>query len=219
MNYTFAGLLAACLAVPAFGQGPSASPVVAPVAAVEAQQPLVVGGTSPSHLSQGTEFSVRLLRELTTKDKALHVGDRFDLETVDPIKLGSVTVFPSGTRAVGEITFVRNKGMWGKSGKLQARLLFLRLGDRNFRITGQFDDKGASGGWGAGLTSAIVFLPAGFVMTGKSAVVPAGAVIRASLDEIVPIVIAPIAPQPVIITAPTATVAPAPVPAPAPVTK
>ena len=143
------------------------------------QQTLVIGGPAPAQLNQGTEFSVRLVRELTTKDKALHVGDRFDLETVDPVKLGSVTVFPSGTRAVGEITSVRNKGMWGKSGKFQARLLFLRLNDRNFKITGQFDDKGKGGGWGAGLTSAIVFLPAGFFMTGTSATVPAGAIIKA----------------------------------------
>lgn len=92
-------------------------PVTAPAKSTVQQQALVIGGPPPTQLNQGTEFSVRLLRELTTKDKALHVGDRFDLETIDPVRLGSVTVFPSGTRAVGEITSVRNKGMWGKSGK------------------------------------------------------------------------------------------------------
>jgi hypothetical protein len=185
------------------------TPVAVPVASTEQHQALVIGGPAPTQLNQGTEFSVRLVRELTTKDKALHVGDRFDLETVEPIKLGSVTVFPSGTRAVGEITSFRNKGMWGKSGRFQARLLFLRLADRNFRITGQFDDKGKGGGWGAGLTSAFIFAPAGFFMTGTSATVPAGAIIKAYLDEDVPVVVAPSAPQPVAVTAPLPITTPA----------
>lgn len=183
---------------------------VIPATSVVQQQTLVIGGPAPAQLNQGTEFSVRLVRELTTKDKALHVGDRFDLETVDPVKLGSVTIFPSGTRAVGEITSVRNKGMWGKSGKFQARLLFLRLNDRNFKITGQFDDKGKGGGWGAGLTSAIVFLPAGFFMTGTSATVPAGAIIKAYLDEDVPVVVASSVPLPVAVTPASEPAIPAP---------
>lgn len=208
MKITCAIAITATLSFAAIASAQVSVPAVTPSVAATApilqlpQPALVIGGPALTQLSQGTDFSVRLLRELTTKDKALHVGDRFDLETVDPIKLGSVTVFPSGTRAVGEITFVRNKGMWGKSGKLQARLLFLRLGDRTFRITGQFDDKGSGGGWGAGLTSAIVFLPAGFVMTGKSAVVPAGAIIRANLDENVSVVVAASQQEPVVATAP-----------------
>jgi hypothetical protein len=162
----------------------------------------VIGGPVPSQIGRGTQFPVRLLRELTTKGKALTVGDRFDLETVDPIRLGDTTVFPAGTRVVGEITFVKNKGMWGKSGKFQARLLFIRFGNRDFRVTGAFDDRGKGGGWGAGLTSAFVFLPAGFFMTGTSASVPAGAIITAELDEDIPVVLAPGSQRPVEVTVP-----------------
>lgn len=168
----------------------------------EQRQALVVGGPVSSQLSRGTQFPVRLLRELTTKGKALHVGDRFDLETVDPIRLGDVTVFPSGTRVIGEITSVKNKGMWGKSGKFQARLLYLRVGNRDFRVTGQFDDRGKGGGWAAGLTTAFVLLPVGFFMTGTSATVPAGAVITAELDEDVPVVVASSSSKPIEVTAP-----------------
>jgi hypothetical protein len=168
---------------------------------MEQRQALVIGGPAPSQVNRGTQFPVRLLRELTTKGKALNVGDRFDLETVDPIRLGEVTVFPAGTRVVGEITSVKNKGMWGKSGKFQARLLFLRFGSRDFRVTGQFDDKGKGGGWGAGLTSAVVFLPAGFFMTGTSASVPAGAIITAELNEDVPVVVAAASPRALEVTA------------------
>jgi hypothetical protein len=138
-------------------------------------------------LTQGSEVSLRLLRELTTKDKALKVGDRFDLELVDSLKLGAVTVIPSGTRAVGEIMSVRNKGMWGKSGQFNARLMYLRIGDRNVKLGGTFDDKGVAGGWGAAAASAIVFLPAGFFMTGTSAKVEAGTIVKGFLDEDVPV--------------------------------
>ena len=132
---------------------------------------------------------MRLLRELTTKGKALKVGDRFDLELVDPLKLGSITVIPSGVRGVGEIMSVRNKGMWGKSGHFDARLMHLRVGDRLIRLSGSFDDKGIAGGWGAGLTTALVFAPAGFFMTGTSAKVEAGTIIKGALDEDVPFLV------------------------------
>lgn len=199
--FLFVGLSLFC---PANAQVTPQVQVATPNTAVAAQpQAIVIGGPAPSQLNEGTQFAVRLVRELTTKDKLLHVGDRFDLETVDPIKLGTVTVFPAGTIAVGEITFVQNKGMWGKSGKFQARLLFMRFGGRDFRITGQFSDKGSGGGLGAAATSAFIFLPAGFFMTGKSGVIPAGAIVTAYLGETVPVVVAPSAqhPAPVMVPA------------------
>ena len=160
------------------GVAPPATAVLAPV--------------QLNKLTQGTPVSMRLLRELTTKDKKLKVGDRFDLELVDPIKLGTVTVIPSGTRGVGEIMSVRNKGMWGKSGHFDARLMYMRVGDRQIRLSGSFDDKGVAGGWGAAGAS-VAMLPllpvAGFFMTGTSAKVEAGTVIRGYLDEDVPVTI------------------------------
>ena len=207
--FLFVGLSLFC---PANAQVTPPVQVATPNTAVATQpQAIVIGGPTPSQLNEGTRFSVRMIRELTTKDKLLHVGDRFDLETVDPIKLGAVTVFPAGTIAVGEITFVQNKGMWGKSGKFQARLLFMRFAGRDFRITGQFSDKGSGGGLGAAATSAFIFLPAGFFMTGKSGVIPAGAIITAYLGENVPVVVAPSAQQ----QAPAPALAPTPLPVPA----
>lgn len=79
------------------------------------------------------------------------------------------TVIPAGTPGMGEITSVRNKGMWGKSGSFSGRVIFIRVGDRQIHMTGTFDDKGHAGGGAAVATSALVFLPAGFFMTGTSA--------------------------------------------------
>jgi hypothetical protein len=138
-------------------------------------------------LRVGTEVPLRLVEELTTKGKTLRVGARFHLETSEPVLVNGVVVVPVGSPAVGEITDVHNKGMWGKSGKLNARILYLTVNGRQIRLSGAFDDKGVAGGIGAVAVSAIVFLPAGFFMTGTSAKVPAGTIVKSFVDEDVPL--------------------------------
>jgi hypothetical protein len=180
---------------------------LAPVSQVVAQQAVIIGGPTTPVLRIGTEVPVRLRTELTTQNKALQVGQRFEVETSEPISLQGHLVIPVGTPGVGEVTSVRNKGMWGKSGHFDVRLLYLRVGDRQIRITGIRDDKGTAGGIGAAAVSAIVFLPAGFFMTGTSARLPAGTIIQGSLDEDVPVSFADgNAPQPLVAeaTSPTA---------------
>jgi hypothetical protein len=161
-------------------------------AASFAQQPLqvMVGGQQTSVLRAGTPINLKTLTELTTKGKHLKVGDRFSLEVADPVSINGQVVIPVGSNAVGEITSVRNKGMWGKSGNIETRLLYVTANDRRIRLSGAVADKGAKTGGGAIATSAIVFLPAGFFMTGTSAVIPPGTRVAAILDEDVPIVFA-----------------------------
>jgi hypothetical protein len=183
---------------PAFAQAPMAAPGVAPVLA-----PLATG---QAMLRVGTEVPMRLSEELTTKGKKLRVGQRFRLETAEAVIVQGVTVIPAGSPAVGEITDVRNKGMWGKSGHLGARVLYVTVNGRQIRLTGAFDDKGTAGGVGAVSVSAIVFLPAGFFMTGTSAVVPAGAMVKAFVDEDVPLEMAAAGPAPLTVAAPAALV-------------
>jgi hypothetical protein len=96
--------------------------------------------------------------------------------------LGNSVVIPAGSPATAEITEVRRKGMWGKSGRIEARVLSVRVGDRLIRLTGTFDDKGVTGT--AGVVAAIAFAPiAGVYMTGTSAQVPAGGGVQAFRDE------------------------------------
>ena len=102
-------------------------------------------------------MSLKLLEEVTTKDKAARVGQRINLEVASPVEVNGVTVIPAGTPAWGELTGVRNKGMWGKSGKLDAQMLFLRVNGRQIRLTGAFDDKGVTG-TGA-VVGAVLLLP------------------------------------------------------------
>ena len=178
---------------------------------VIAPSPIAATSTSSAMLRVGTEVPLRLLEELTTGGKKLRVGQRFRMETSAPVMVQGVVVIPTGSPAVGEITDVRNKGMWGKSGKLNARVLYVTVNGRQIRMTGGFDDKGVAGGIGAVAVSAIVFLPAGFFMTGTSAKVPVGAAVKGFVDEDVPLSLAAAAPPPLVVGAPSAplTVSPA----------
>ncbi|MDQ3074620.1 MAG: hypothetical protein M3Q88_03270 [Pseudomonadota bacterium] len=155
--------------------------------------PLSVSSTSTPTLRTGTRVQLRLLEELTTGGKQLRVGQIFRMETAAPLLVNGVTVVPAGTPAVGEITEARNKGMWGKSGRLAARMVSMTVNGRQIRLSGTFDDKGSSGGVGAVAVSALVFLPAGFFMTGKSAKMPIGTSLTGFVDEDVPLSLAAVA--------------------------
>jgi hypothetical protein len=171
---------------------------VAPASAIEPP------ATTTAILRVGTEVPLRLVEQLTTKGKKLRVGQRFHLETSEPVMVQGVNVIPVGSPAVGEITDIRNKGMWGKSGHLGARILYVTVNGRQIRLSGAFDDKGVAGGVGAAAVSALVFLPAGFFMTGTSALVPSGTIVKSFVDEDVPLAM-PVATQaPLVVGAPAA---------------
>jgi hypothetical protein len=178
-------------AVPAFAQSQVAAPIAAPA-------------STNAILRTGTEVPLRLSEELTTKGKKLRVGQRFHMQVAEDVKVQGVTVIPVGSPAVGEITDVRNKGMWGKSGHLAGRILYVTVNGRQIRLSGAFDDKGVAGGVGAVAVSAIVFLPAGFFMTGTSAMLPAGTAVKGFVDEDVPLNLVAAAPAPLTVGAPAA---------------
>jgi hypothetical protein len=195
--------IAATMTVDAFAQTtatfvgptPTSAPIAAPV-------------TTNAVLRVGTEVPLRLLEELTTKGKKLRVGQRFRMETSEPVLVQGVVVIPVGSPAVGEITDVRNKGMWGKSGHLGARILHVTVNGRQIRLSGAFDDKGVAGGVGAVAVSAIVFLPAGFFMTGTSAMIPVGSAVKGFIDEDIQLALQSAAPAPLVVNAPSSIPAP-----------
>src|SRR3954469_11663265 len=198
MAYSILALAAAAAAQAAAPQAiiqPAPAPTAAPISA-----PVMTSAV----LHVGTEVPLRLVQELTTKGKQLRVGDRFHLETSDPVMVQGVNVIPVGSPAVGEITDARNKGMWGKSGHLAARILYVTVNGRQIRLSGAFDDKGVAGGVGAVAVSAIVFLPAGFFMTGTSARGAAGNARKSFVDEDVPLAMAAAVQAPLAVNAPVA---------------
>jgi hypothetical protein len=154
------------------------TPVIAPAA----PQAVILAPAAGSVLRAGTEIPLRMEEGLDSNDKSLRVGQQFRMSVASDVRLGNLVVIPAGSPATGEITNVRRKGMWGKSGRINARVLNVRVGDRLIRLTGNFDDKGVTGT--AGVVAAIAFVPiAGFFMTGTSAKIPAGGGVKAFLDE------------------------------------
>lgn len=172
-----------------------------------AQEALAIGAEQRPTLRAGTSVPLKTLTELTTKGKKLRVGDRFNLEVSEPVMVDGVTVIPVGSPATGEITSVRNKGMWGKSGAIEVRMLYATVNGRQIRLSGATDDKGVTGT--AGVVGAVVLLPvAGFFLTGTSAVIPAGSSITGFVQEDVPLSFAKTAePTPMVVGAQTAAVA------------
>ena len=189
----------------------SIAQTVVPAVAVPSVAPISAPVTGNAILRTGTEVPLRLSEELTTKGKKLRVGHRFRLETSAPVVVQGVTVIPAGSPAMGEVTDVRNKGGWGKSGRLAARVLYVTVNGRQIRLTGAFDDKGVAGGVGAVAVSALVFLPAGFFMTGTSASVAVGTPVKGFVDEDVQLSLAAAGPTPMVVTVPAPIAQPTPV--------
>src|SRR4051794_18640674 len=174
----------------------SSAPVIAPAPA----QAVILGPAPGSILRAGAQIGLRLEEGLDSNDKTVREGNQFRMSVANNVMLGNVVVIPAGSPAVGEITDVRRKGMWGKSGRITARVLNVRVGDRLIRLTGTFDDKGVTGT--AGVVGAIVFIPiAGFFLTGTSAKIPAGSGVKAFLDEDLTIAVPQMAPVQVVVPA------------------
>lgn len=181
-------------AVPVMAQTEQAGP--------SATTPVILAPAQGNIIRAGTEVILKTREELTTKKKKLKVGHRVQMEVSEPLRLNGQIIVPAGTPAVGEVTEVRNKGMWGKSGYIGVRVVSMRVGDRQIRLSGTFDDKGVTGT--AGVVASIALVPVvGFFTTGTSALIPAGSNVKAFLDEDIavaqvpvaaPIAIAPAAP-------------------------
>ena len=176
--------LGAALAAQASSAPQATIQASAPPAVIQPAAPTAVILSSPTEnvLRAGTDVPLIMSESINSNDRALRAGKQIRLQVANSITLGGAVVIPAGSIATGEITEVRRKGMWGKSGRIEARVLNVRVGDRLIRLSGTFDDKGVTGT--AGVVGAIVFVPiAGFFLTGTSANIPAGSGVKAFLDE------------------------------------
>lgn len=181
MTYSIFALAAAAAAQAA---APHANIQAAQTATIApaAPQAVIMGPANGTVLRAGTEVPLRLEENLSSNDKTIREGQQFHLTVANDVMLGNMVVIPAGSPATGEVTDLRRKGMWGKSGHIAARVLNVRVGDRLIRLTGTFDEHGTTGT--AGVVAAVAFVPiAGFFMTGTSAKIASGAGIKAFLDE------------------------------------
>jgi hypothetical protein len=150
----------------------------APAGAVAQMAPAAV-------LRQGTPVALQTLAPLSSR--RARQGQRFDLEVMDEVRVDGMLVIPRGARGVGEVSRVVTKGMMGKAGKIEVRVLFVEVAGRRIRLDGTASDKGASGAAPVVLAAPLIGVSAAF-FTGKSAVLPAGSSIQGFVFADLPLV-------------------------------
>ncbi|KLE32468.1 hypothetical protein [Aurantiacibacter luteus] len=157
MKFLIPAALAAALAVPAAAQ----------------EAPMQVQRTSEGNafLPANTEVRMRLNQEVTTRGDTWNEGDTFRLTVSNDVMLGDYVVIPEGSPAMGRITWMTNRGMFGKSGKMDIELEYVEVNGRQIPVNGTFrqEGEGATLATVGGVLVAGIF--AGFI-TGRSAVIP-----------------------------------------------
>ena len=157
--------------------------------------------TSSAVLRQGTEVEFKTTEPLSSK--TTRVGDRFELRSTEDVRVGSQIAIPAGSRAVGEVTFVEKKGAFGRSGKLDTRVLYAVVGDQHVPMAGKAHDQGSGGTVGT-VAAAVLFWPVMPFVTGKSADFPVGSRIHGYVENDLPLTFAVAAPvQALVIVGPT----------------
>ncbi|WP_297513292.1 hypothetical protein [uncultured Caulobacter sp.] len=141
---------------------------------------------------EGTEFQIRVEEALSSS--TAHEGDRFTVSLDDDVKLSDGTVLRAGYRGLGEVVEARDNGILGKNGKLNVRLLYLKVGDDRIKLRA---NKGAKGETRVGATVAtvILFWPAAPFIKGKDVSIKKGTIMTAYADQDVDIA-SPVPPPP-----------------------
>jgi hypothetical protein len=114
------------------------------------------------------------------------INDKVEFEVIEAVKLGDTVVIAQGAPAIATVTKATSKKSFGRSGKLDVNIDYVRLVNNekvNLRAI-----KGGSGGsrtgvmTGAVVATAIIFFPAAplfFFVKGKNIEIPKGTEITA----------------------------------------
>jgi hypothetical protein len=134
----------------------------------------------------GTTLLMATSKTLSTKTNL--TGDEFDLAVVDDLVIDGHVLIPKGTRVVGELTRVSQKDVFGVAGKLEARFLYIVLDGAPVRLEGRLflagrQEIAGKSGTAASVGVIVTVGSLGGIVTGKSAVVPAGTVFSAIVER------------------------------------
>lgn len=208
---TFAAVCAVVgLATPVAAQQPVPAPAL-PVAVPPVPAPMLVQpamAQTAAVLPANTQVSLAMNDLITTKGKRWNEGDTFTLTVTHHVMLGDYVVIPRGSRGVGRITWLTNKGAFGKSGKMEIDLEYVEVAGRRIPITGHYRQEGEGNTVATVGTIVAVGIFAGFV-TGKSGTIPAGRELLAHTTEDLPIAFSGPAPTPAAAPLPVAARSPA----------
>lgn len=138
---------------------------------------------SPS-LSNTTSVTIRagtpvqLTTETSLDSRSVRQGQRFTVIVAEDVTDGAHVLIAKGTRAVGEVEAVSGKGMFGKAGSLLLRPLFVEVAQQRINLEGAEEARGKEQLGGAAVATVLTG-GFGLFITGKSATVPAGSILRA----------------------------------------
>jgi hypothetical protein len=127
-------------------------------------------------------IDVKLVLDETLTSRSNVKGDLFRLRVAEPVLIDGAEVLSAGTVVIGEITNAQTKSAFGVSGKLEARTLYAQTPNGTVRLSGRLGQKGKGGTTETVLTYAMIGAIS-FVVTGKSATIPAGAELVARTGE------------------------------------
>ncbi|GMN03176.1 hypothetical protein [Erythrobacter sp. MTPC3] len=173
---------ALCTSAPfaASAQQQAAQTEVAPLTAVQPAP------SADAYLPANTEVRMRMNETVTTKGKTWSEGDTFSLTVTHSVFQNGYVIIPEGSRGVGRITWLTNKGAFGKSGKMEVELEYVEVNGRRIDIDGTFrqDGEGNTVATIGGVLAAGVF--AGFI-TGRSGTIPRGRELTAFTERAMPL--------------------------------
>lgn len=166
MKYLASAVLAFSALSSAYAEEKPASPPPVIMAQEVQQFP-----ENQSFLPANTEVFLSLNQPLNTK--RTKEGETFYLTVTHDVMLDGYVVIPRGSRAVGEVTWVTGKGMFGKSGKMEVDIRYVDAAGARIPVVGTFRQEG-SGNTVATVGAVVVVPVAGFFVTGKSGEIPKG---------------------------------------------
>jgi hypothetical protein len=169
---------AVLLAFGTIAQQVAAQEAAAPATAVTVTAPAAAPPTNII-LKRDTPVQMMATKEISTADAS--AGTRFRLRINEAITVGGRTIVPVGAWATGEVTSAKASGGLGKSGKMEAKLLFIEMGDLQIPLQGEMAIKGQGAG-SAGM--AIIFSGmAGLFHRGNNAKIKAGELVHGFVSE------------------------------------
>ncbi|HEY1928903.1 MAG TPA: hypothetical protein VGG92_15680 [Caulobacteraceae bacterium] len=143
--------------------------------------PTTTATSAPSkvRIPEGTEVRLRLLEKLSSSTST--EGDTFEVVTDEEIRLPDGTTLPAGYSGRGEVTRAEHNGWLGKSGQLDIRLDYMKVGDTRVHLRGI---KGREGDSNTGnlIAATVLFGVVGFAVHGHSVVYPEGTMLTAYVD-------------------------------------
>ena len=133
-------------------------------------------------LPAGTEVQLRMLDEVTTKGDSWEENDNFALTVAQDVYFDGYVVIPRGSRAIGRITWLTSRGMFGKSGKMDIELEYVEVAGRRIDLDGTYRQEGEGNTLATVGGVVLVGVLGGFI-TGKSATIPRGRELMATVES------------------------------------